>query len=463
METPDFPPPYFSWTNSKKLTAPFFEFWRSILPNRVFRRLALIVFIAELIWFGFLFQTTIGQTDDIVRSTVSFLAIFGSVIFAFWLVDRTKIPDSVIFILLGVSFSPFINFPTGAVEQITLLSLAIILFFSGFEIEFGKIKKLTLGLTLAAAFGLFISATLLSFSLYRLTSIALFPAILLAISLAATDLSSVASVVAKIDFRQPIFKKFIIFESVLTGAFTTIIILILIGFAGINFTNLSDLILQIGAIDNLIIFGKTLLLGAVCGLAFGSLILMFASGAKEYQELKEVLPMPLFLLAAALGAYTLAITLGGSGLLAAFLAGMIFQVKDHHRPAVDFLNQISVFIKAIIFILLGSFLDFGKMVDYLWLGILLAIIFSFIIRPLAVTVSAWPDLIRKRLGFGEIYLLSSIYQVGTISGCLVILFIALKLPYAEEMLNLVIIFILTTLIIQPVTTAWLAKRLNLVK
>lgn len=445
METPDFPRPYFCWINSKKPIRPFFEFWRSLLPQPIFRRLALLIFIAELIWFGFLFQTMIGKIDEVTRSVIGVLAIFLAAILAFWLAEKIKIPDSVAFIFLGILFSPFINFSTGAVEVIALLGAAIILFFVGFEIELGKMKKLALSLALIASFGLFISTFLLSFSIYQLTSIALFPAILVSLSLAATDLSSVSPVLTKLDFKKPVLKTFAIFEAGLTGAFATIVIL------------------QIATADNLLIFGKTLLLGAVCGLAFGSLILMFVSGAKEYYELKETLPMPFLFLAVALGAYSLAVALGGSGLLAAFLVGTIFQVKEHHRLTIDFLNEISILIKAIIFILLGSFVDFSKIFDYLWLGILLTLIFIFVIRPAATVISTWPDWIRKRLSFREIYFLSSIHQAGVISGCLLLLFIALKLPYAEEMLNLAIIFILTTLIIQPTVTTWLAKRLDLVK
>ena len=69
----------------------------------------------------------------------------------------------------------------------------------------------------------------------------------------------------------------------------------------------------------------------------------------------------------------------------------------------------------------------------------------------------------ENLSLKEVTFFAWVRETGVIPAALLISFVALGITHAEEMLSLGIVIILSTLILQPVTTPWLAKKLDLLE
>lgn len=452
---------HFQWTHAKQKSDPFFAFLRQIFPTPYLRRSAVIILAIAFIWFGFNARDYLASLSEVNQIFISISTILCSGIFALWLSQKINIPDFVLFIILGIFVQPYINFSTAMTETLVLLGAATILFLGGFEVEGIHIKKLAVSLGLISTVGVVLSGFFLAYAISWVIILPIFSTVLLGIALASTDPAAIIPSLATLKFKRPIIKMLVISESAFNDVIGAVLTLLLLSFLGEQFININQIFSSMASVDTAIILAKNLLIGGMVGLAFGALMTTLAQSAESYFHIKDIISVPMLFLGIALGAYTLAQVLGGSGFLAVFIAGMIFQAKEHHQPSLDFLNEVLVFVKAIIFFLLGSFVNLASIVHYLLPGIAVALIFMFIIRPLIVLVTTSFDFVRGNLNLREICFFSWVRETGVIPAVLLISFVVNRVPQAEAMLNLGLVIILTTLVIQPATTPWLTQKLDL--
>ena len=92
-----------------------------------------------------------------------------------------------------------------------------------------------------------------------------------------------------------------------------------------------------------------------------------------------------YFLATPIVAFTGAAAFGGSGFLAAFIAGLLFHAEEHMEEIEHFFYQvIDGVAKPVIFLLVGALVDIHALIAYAPLGIAAALIFMFVLRPAMV-------------------------------------------------------------------------------
>src|SRR5262249_16138711 len=178
---------------------------------------------------------------------------------------------------------------------------------------------------------------------------------------------------------------------------------------------------------------------------------------------------PAVTLMAVIGAYLGADGLQASGFMAVFVFGMVLGNKDalgfRMEPGEagrldDFVATTALLMRMLIFVLLGSQVDFDLMNRYLGGGIVVVVIFMLVARPLAVFLCAAPDR-RARWSLAELLFMCWTRETGVIPAALAGLLIGMKAPAADLIAAITFIAIMMTIMIQATTTRWLARKLGL--
>jgi len=181
----------------------------------------------------------------------------------------------------------------------------------------------------------------------------------------------------------------------------------------------------------------------------------------------------------AIGAYTLAERLGGSGYLAAFVAGVFLGNcrelmprsfdRDEGLKLEIFSMDLALICRMMIFVILGSQIEFEAVKQYLLPGGILLAGFIFISRPAVVFAFFGLDR-KKKWTVKEKLFLSWVRETGVMPAALAgsLASISLNFPgqmgeiYDTFVQAIVFMAILATLLIQALSTPWLARKLDLI-
>lgn len=404
-------------------------------------------------------------------STFFMLAVLLVLSFAvFYISEGIKLPSFVIAIFVGMAARPFlepIDHHEAVLSAIVGLGATLILFGGGLETPFANFKKLFVKIILLSFIGLVITAILFSQTVIWLNgvlglNITIATATLLGAVLASTDPAAIIPILKKLRFKNRLVKDMIISESAVTdvsGTMLTVIFLALIT-GGTVLSSLGFAYSQTLSVDSLLNLGAQLGFGVLFGaLGFGVLELLQRwkkSHQREYEaDSAFFLFIPVIM-------FTFAIAFGGSGYLAAFIAGLLFSIKEHLRDTERFFNQlIDGFFKPIIFILLGSLVDPAALWEYAPIGIAAALVFMVIIRPLSVfaTLGIFMWLGKQKFTLRELLFISCVRETGAIPAVLLVTIVSLGLADIQGLVPIGMWVILLTLIIEPILTPWFAKKL----
>jgi NhaP-type Na+/H+ or K+/H+ antiporter len=206
--------------------------------------------------------------------------------------------------------------------------------------------------------------------------------ILLGAILASTDPAAIIPVVRDLKFAPTSTKDIVVAESALNdvaGALLTTV-----------FLNMSLAAMTVAAAYQALAEPATYRFlaeqagfGALVGLG-GWLALWLLSRIKRAQR-EHYGADQVYFLAAPVVTYTAATVLGGSGFLAAFVAGLLFHSEEHMEEIERFFYQaIDGVAKPVIFLLVGALVDVHSLIAYAPIGIAAGLVFMFAIRPLMV-------------------------------------------------------------------------------
>ncbi|EKE18502.1 MAG: hypothetical protein ACD_9C00313G0010 [uncultured bacterium] len=389
----------------------------------------------------------------------------------FYLSHLIKIPSFVVAIILGISAKPLlvpIVHHEAVLAAIVGIGATLILFSGGLEIPFKNFKKLIWKISAISFFGLFITAFLFSWITWLLAPtfglpISIITAVLLGALLASTDPAAIIPVLKKLRFKNRSLKEIIISESAVTDVVGTLMTMVFLALALAN-TNLSSInnwYLAIFSQESAIVLSKQLLFGALLGFAgyfFLEILLRFKKTHGQEFEADSA-----FFISIPIIIFTFAIFMGGSGYLAAFAAGLIFHITEHLRETEKFFNNlVDGFMKPIIFILLGALVDLPSLIHYAPIGIVIALVFMFIIRPIAVFLSLgiFTKIGKEKLSLRDLLFISFVRETGAIPAVLMLTIVALGIPQTEGLIEIGMWSILLTLIIEPIFTPFVAKYLK---
>ncbi len=402
--------------------------------------------------------------------------IFGFL--AYELAKPTVIPSFVLAIFIGMLERAPLSILVDDSRVLTVLATlgaALILFGGGLETPFTRFKKL-IGPILSLAFiATIVTALLFSWVLGALSpsfglALPVGAIILLGSALASTDPAAIIPSLKSLAFKNPRARDLAVSESaindVIGAVLTTVFLGIVLGTGHAPegpsdemslFSTYSALLSAHTGMEIL----RELVIGSVVGTTgFG--ILHFWSKWKARTGLSGDADSALFL-AVPLACYVLAVTLGGSGFLAVFIAGLLFNLEEHIQHVEHYFNHtIEGFMKPLIFMLLGAAVDPASLLSVAGLGISLGLLFMFVIRPIAVFLSLALFMRGKKgLTFRELLFLSFVRETGVIPAVLLIGFRVSGLPEANTVVALGLWVILLTLIIQPPFTPFVAKLLGI--
>jgi len=383
-----------------------------------------------------------------------------------------KIPDVILFLLAGVIIGPMVPFWTPIKQSsvcgqiVVIFGASYILFQGGLDLKLKTIMRYVWIIALLAIPGVLLSTFIVGgFAKIIFPLLPWAAALLLGVIIAPTDPATLIPILKQVRVRERL-KVVIESESAFndtTGAIIFItIVTILQGGEVSLFTAASEFFSKLA-----IGFG----IGAGLGMLGGIFISHRSLGI--FREAASIMTLPI-----AIGAYTLAERFGGSGYLAAFVAGIFlgncrelmprsFDLEDGLHLEI-FSMDLSLVCRMMIFVILGSQIDFCAVQQYLLPGSILLAGFIFISRPAVVFAFFGLDR-KKKWTIKEKVFLSWVRETGVMPAALAgsLASISLNFPgqwgdvYDHFVQAIVFMAILATLLIQALSTPWLARRLEL--
>ena len=385
-----------------------------------------------------------------------------------------KVPDVILFLLVGLFLGPTIPFWTPIKQSsvssqiVVMAGASYILFQGGLDLKLKTIMRYVWIIALLAIPGVLLSTAIVG----GLAKI-IFPilpwaaALLLGVILAPTDPATLIPILKQVRLSERL-EVVIESESAFNDTTSAIIFITIVTFLQQGQISLAS---AVGG------FLWELTIGFGCGAGLGLLAGIFIShrALGVFRDAASILTLPI-----AIGAYTLAERLGGSGYLAAFVAGVFLGNcrelmplsfdRDEGLKLEIFSMDLALICRMMIFVILGSQIEFDAVKQYLLPGGILLAGFIFISRPAVVFAFFGLDRKKKWTGKEKLFL-SWVRETGVMPAALAgsLASISLNFPgnmgavYDTFVQAIVFMAILATLLIQALSTPWLARKLDLIK
>lgn len=389
-----------------------------------------------------------------------------------WFGPKTAIPPFVWAILFGMALQlPLLALTqnTHALLVVVELLAAFVLFAGGVEVPIKNFKKYFAPIATLALAGTVLTVFLFSYALFALTSVfglevPIVALVVLAAILASIDPTAIIPTLDQLHFRKPFLRDIAISESAVNDVVGTILtrfFLVAAVGAGAGAASVSEGLAPMFSRSVLDGFALEVLWGILVGLLGAWVLRTWGDSVRDTHWSDPALFFAVPIFCFALGAIV-----GGSGFLAAFVAGLLFEAKSETKVVRHFFEMlVDHFMKPVIFILLGALVPLGTLVGTAGIGFTAAIVFMFFIRPAVVFISLLPWMREKNelLSWREVLFLSFIRETGAIPAILILTAVAAGLVAAEFVFAIGMWVILLTLIIEPPLTPLLARKLGVAK
>lgn len=410
-----------------------------------------------------------GLEAGTTQTAIAISSIFISAFLVFYLSSATKIPSFVVAILLGIVSRGLLEPITSSNSLVTIIvgiSATLILFSGGLEMPFDRFKKIAPHVGLLATLGVVATTLFFAFSFTPLatslgTPFTFAMALLLGAILSSTDPTVLIPLMKDLRFRSIRMKDMIIAESAVTDVTGALLTLLLV--EGIHQATSREATLSILFSSST---GTALLEHLILGIIFGVIgygFLLLLAKIKTDDNREHDVDAAFFLFVPIV-IYALANTFGGSGLLSAFIAGLLFKTTDFLHETEKFFNHIiDGFVKPTVFILLGAIVPLSTFLSFAPLGIAISIIFILIIRPLSVLISLTPlsPFKKLRLKWQEFIALSAIRETGAVPAVLIMSLATIPEIGTPGFISIGMWVILLTIALPPAILPWLYNKLDI--
>ncbi|MFE5323919.1 cation:proton antiporter [Paenibacillus sp. NPDC056579] len=372
-----------------------------------------------------------------------------------------RLPDVALFLVAGIivgqglhlvteSSSSFLN------QFILTIGSALILFDGGRNIRLSGLRKVWITVALLSVPGVLITCGIVAVTAHWLLGIPMIYAVLLGAIISSTDPATLIPVFKQVRIRTKV-RETVESESAFndaTGSILTFTVLAIV--TGTQTFSVSASIIE---------FVKTAAGGIVVGAVVGFLI-VFLTGHLKLGWFRDYATIAMVV--TALGAYWLGDTLHVSGFMATFTAGLIwgnadvFKIKleDKLHEIGHFSENMTVIMRMLIFILLGSQVNFQVILANLWPSLAVIAVFMLIARPLTVLASTLPD---RKAGWkwNEIVFMFWVRETGVIPAALSGMVAGMGVKYADVIASVTFMAVLLTIVLQAGTTAYAARKLGI--
>ena len=343
--------------------------------------------------------------------------VIGSILFVGYLLNRiapkTAIPSFVWAIFAGFAMQPILSIFTTDLEPLQMVMevfAAIILFAGGLEVPFKNFKKWFLPIVSLSLIGLIVSAVLFTGVLTGYTlltnsfTVALLPSItILSAALASVDPSAIIPTLKTMKLKRPFLKEFAISESALSDVSGSIITrFLLIVLVSVPLATKNDALYYFSPLLQKTTY-DALALQVVSGILVGYLGF---SLVKHFYYSEDGEKDPALLISVPIFTFVVGNILGGAGLLAAFIAGLLTDREGSMKTVTPFYESLlDHLIKPFIFIILGGLVPLSTIIEFAPIGIVAGILFIVVVRPASVGISLFPWIYTGQLKFKDILFL----------------------------------------------------------
>ena len=378
--------------------------------------------------------------------------------------DLIKIPDVVLFLIVGIFLGPsvlgMIDISQFQLENQLILTFgsAFILYLGGKEVSLKVLKNVKITVLLLATLGVLVTSFLTAKIIGLNFQLSFMTCLLIGSIIASTDPATIVPIFNQVKIDKKVAQT-VISESALndaTGTIMTVAVLtIIIGGRFSLKENLYNLCLMV-------IIG--IAIGVITGLVLLILVDQGPKGIfKEYTPIISILSVII--------AYELSTYLGGSGYMSCFIVGLITGNKQnfklwlsqkHYDADCHVAETLGTICRMCIFIILGSQVQLDVLFQYFIPALLSVLGFIFIVRPVCVLICTLVDR-KAKWKTNQLLFMMWVRETGVIPAALCGIITSMKLPGYEIISSIVFMTILITLIIQGSTTKLVAKKLGLLE
>ncbi len=359
---------------------------------------------------------------------------------------RVGLPSLVFFIGVGMLMNRFIYFDDVKITQLFgVLALIIILFEGGMNTQWSSMRRVIVPSASLATFGVIITSVIVGLAATYILGLDLKTGMLLGAIVGSTDAAAVFLVLAGKNITQKM-KTTLEAESGSNDPMAIFLTVAIIQMIQLPDTGITTLIIslfwQMG-------------IGVVMGILIGKL----AAWSINKINLDSSGLYPVFAIGFAIFAYSVTALIEGSGMLAAYVMGVVFGNSDltYRHSIFRFSEGFAWMMQIFVFILLGwlSFPD--QVFAVTWQGLILSVILMFIARPVAVFVST-PFM---KFNLREKILISWAGLKGVVPVVLATFPLVAGVEHGALLFNVVFFIVITSALIQGSTIAPLASFLGL--
>lgn len=367
---------------------------------------------------------------------------------------KIGVPALLIFLIVGLildtnSFISSTISNYNLVQSISIFALIIIMFSGGLDTELANIKRVTWEGISLSTIGVLITALIVGVLVHILFGLGWLDSFLIGSIISSTDAAAVFSIfkTQKLRIRDNL-DHMLELESATNDPMAYILVTSVLYLIVHPETSIMLLVLN---------FFKSLILGIIVGLILG----------KGFSKLLARIKLsveglyPVLLLSASILSFAVAEVIGGNGFLSVYLAAVVIgncKIKYKYTQ-LSFFEGIAWIMQIVMFVLLGAFSSIEELIPVLIPAILIAMILTFVARPIAVLISLAPfDIDRPSKAF--------ISWAG-IKGAVPIVFAFYPLVYgifnAQMMFDIVMVVTCISVLVQGSTLKFMAKHLNVLK
>lgn len=401
------------------------------------------------------------STQDVIEILA---VVLGAGLVAELLADALRLPRMVLLLAAGVLLGPHVTdvldveLDSIGVELLLTLGVSFILFHGGLGLSLHVLSRVGVGLALLALPGVVVSAVVTGAVAAAAFDLPLEAGFLIGAIIAPTDPAILIPLFERLRLRPKVAQT-IVAESGFNDVTGAILALALVGFViegeGSVTGPLEEFLLDLGISTGL-------------GVAFGLVLAIVISNRRAgiWRESPVVA-----VLAVIAGGYFSIETVGGSGYLGAFVAGLLVgntnvlrlgMQERHEKALLSFTTVVTELLVIFIFVVLGANLPLDSIPDEALPSLATLAVLIFLARPLTVIGSLLLDR-RGRWQREEIAFVAWTKETGVVPAALAGVVIAEGVPYEDEILTVVALAVIVTLVLQASTKAWLARRLELVE
>lgn len=365
---------------------------------------------------------------------------------------RLGLPVLVLFLLVGMAAGEAgiggIKFDNAQMAHaMGSLALAIILFDGGLQTPLTSIKQVWKPASILATIGVAVTSVITGLAAAYILDVPLYYGLLIGAIVGSTDAAAVFSLLRNAGIHiKPRLKSTLEIESATNDPMA---IFLTMGLLEVMVNGLEP------GTGLFLLFLEQMGLGSLVGLAIG----WGAVKIINKIQLSTSGLYPVMVLALGLLSFGIAANIGGSGFLAIFVSGVVIGNNNFVFKRTTFLfhDGLAWMSQITMFVVLGLLINPLSLLDVWWQGLLIAMVLTFVARPVAVVP------VLQFFGFNprEITLVSWVGLRGSVPIILAIYPLIYGLPNAPLIFSVVFFVVLISATVQGSTLPWVAQKLGL--